>query len=300
MFFVFLCFFLLSNRIKCHDLLALKINNVEKQLESVTKKIQVLEKENYELRIKLCGPCKCKDDDRLINRYYCDCQNLQAKRDCREFYQFGVKVNGIYKVHQNILKIIQVYCDQAIDDGGWTIIKRRVDGSVGIFRDWKNYEKGFGPLQNEFWLGLDNIFTISLQGVYPRSNELRIDMKNLKGVYQHVKYKEFEIANENRQYLLHVGKYSGTATDELKINNGQRFTTFDNDNDVHSTANCGDAYKSDWWFKNCFTGNLNGIYHSGGKVTVAASGIPCGTKTPFSDYHENSLFFTEMKVRRNL
>lgn len=209
-------------------------------------------------------------------------------------------MNGIYKVHQNILKIIQVYCDQATDGGGWTVIQRRVDGSVDFFRDCKNYKKGFRPLQNEFWLGLDNIFTISSQGVYPRSNELRIDMKNLKGVYQHVKYKEFEIANENRQYLLHVGKYSGTATDELKINNGQRFTTFDNDNDVHSTANCGDAYKSGWWFKNCFTGNLNGIYHSGGKVTVTASGIHWGAKTPFSDYYENSLLFTEMKVRRNL
>ena len=58
--------------------------------------------------------------------------------------------------------------------------------------------------------------------------------------------------------------------------------------------------KSGWWFKNCFTGNLNGIYQSGGTVTVAASGIPCRTKTPFSDYYENSLLFTEMKVRRNL
>ena len=129
----------------------------------------------------VCSPCKCKDDDCLTNRYYCDCQSLQAKRDCREFYQFGIKVNGIYKVHQNILKIIQVYCDQATDDGAWTVIKRRVDGSVGFFRDWKNYKKGFGPL--EFWLGLDNIFTILSQGVYPRSNELRIDMKNIKGVY---------------------------------------------------------------------------------------------------------------------
>ena len=188
----------------------------------------------------VCGPCKCNDNDRLLNRYYCDCQNLPAKRDCREFYQFGIKVNGVYKVHQNILKIIQVYCDQATDGVGWTVIQRRVDGSVDFFRDWKNYKKGFGPLQNEFWLGLDNIFTISLQGVYPRGNELRIDMKNLNRIYKHAKCKGFEIANENRQYLLH----SGTATDELKTNNGQRFTTFDNDNDVHSTVNCGDAYKS--------------------------------------------------------
>ena len=128
------------------------------------KKVEALEKENHIFRVTIgsyveyckllpddvCGACQCKDDDRLLEKYYCDCQNLQAKRDCREFYQCGIKINGIYIVHQNILKIIQVYCDQKTDGRGWTVIQRRVDGSVNFFRDWINYKNGFGQLQNEF------------------------------------------------------------------------------------------------------------------------------------------------------
>ena len=97
-----------------------------------------------------------------------------------DFKQVGVKVNEIYKIHQNILKIIQVYCDQTTDGGVWTVIQRRIDGSLDFFRDWENYKKGFGNLQNEFWLGNENILTLTLQGLNLRGNELRIEMMNAK------------------------------------------------------------------------------------------------------------------------
>ena len=120
----------------------------------------------------ICNSCLCKDRSRILKKYYCHCQNFQAKRDCLEHKQVGIKVNGIYKIHQNILKIIQVYCDQTTGGGGWTIFQLRIDGSIDFFRDWEHYKKGFGNLQNEFWLGNENIFALTLQGLYPAGNKL--------------------------------------------------------------------------------------------------------------------------------
>ena len=208
---------------------------------------------------RCCGPCICKDDDRILKKYYCDCQNLQAKRDCLEYKQLGIKISGIYKIHQNISKIIQVYCDQDNDGGGWSMIQRRIDGSVSFSRDWNNYKLGFGQLQNEFWLGNENIFTLSYQGLYPRGNELRIDMKNAKGVMKYVKYSKFQVGNAGTNYMIHVDDHSGSASNELAYNNGMRFSTFDIDLDLHG-LHCGKEFNSCWWFKGCFTANLNGKF----------------------------------------
>ena len=112
---------------------------------------------------------------------------LGAQRDCLEFKLNGITVSGIYKIHQNILKIIQVYCDQTTDGGGWTVFQRRKDGSVNFFRDWENYKHGFGQLQNEFWLGNENIFTLVLQALYPRGSKLRIDITNNKQIKKYAK-----------------------------------------------------------------------------------------------------------------
>ena len=154
--------------------LSLKIQKLEEKNEYQQKEIKVLHQKtniNFE-HCKLqpddiCGPCLCRDDARVLKKYHCDCQNLQPKRDCLEHKQIGRKVDGVYKIHQNILKIIQVYCDQTTDGGGWTVFQRRTDGSANFFPDWEHYKLGFGRLQNEFWLGNENIFALTLQGLYP-------------------------------------------------------------------------------------------------------------------------------------
>ena len=234
---------------ECYSLSA---ENLEELKKEISLEIQKLQKENQQLKTEIkvlhqktninfeycklqpddiCGPCLCKDDARLLKKYYCDCQNLQAKRDCLEHKQVGVKVNGIYKIHQNILKIIQVYCDQTTNGGGWTVLQRRIDGSVDFFRDWEHYKQGFGNLQNEHWLGNENIFTLTLQGLYPRGNELRIDMMNAKKIKKSVRYANFHINNAVNKYALHVNGYTGTLTDQLRPHNGIKFSTFDLDND---------------------------------------------------------------------
>ena len=250
----------------------------------------------------ICGPCLCRDDERLLEKYYCDCQNLEAKRDCLEHKQVGVKVNGVYKIHQNILKIILVYCDQITDSGGWTVFQRRIEGSVDFFRDWEHYKQGFGNLQNEHWLGNENLFTLTLQGLYPRGNELRIDMMNAKKITKSVRYANFHITNAATKYTLHVNGYTGTLADALKYHNRHKFSTFDSDNDSLSTANCASTLFGGWRFKACHNNHLNGKYYSGGKMAVdihnknilAKSGIHWypGGFNRVSD----SLIFTEMKV----
>ena len=309
---------------ECYSLSA---KNLEELKKEISQEIQKLQKENQQLKNEInvlhqktninfeycklqpdniCGPCLCKDDARLLKKYYCDCQNLQAKRDCLEHKQVGRKVNGVYKIHQNILKIIQVYCDQTTDSGGWTVFQRRIDGSVDFFRDWEHYKQGFGNLQNEFWLGNENIFTLTLQGLYPRGNELRIDMINAKKVKKSVRYTNFHITNAASKYTLHVNGYTGTLADALKPHNRQKFSTFDSDNDSRSTANCASWLFGGWWFTDCHDSNLNGKYYSGGKMAIDYDSknilIYTGVQWLSNGFNgdSDSLVFTEMKVRRKL
>ena len=56
----------------------------------------------------------------------------------------------------------------------------------------------------------------------------------------------------------------GNATDKLSYHNGRKFSTKDQDNDV-SAVNCAahEGIKGAWWYSDCRTSNLNGVYRNG-------------------------------------
>ncbi|KAL7740838.1 hypothetical protein ACLKA6_013685 [Drosophila palustris] len=150
-----------------------------------------------------------------------------------------------------------VACDAETRGGGWTIILRRMDGSVDFNRTWNSYKKGFGDLEGEFFLGLDKIHALTSE----RNHELRVLLEDQDGIEVFENYETFAIGDEEEQYILHkVRNANGTAGDALKYHRGMKFSTFDRDNDIDE-ENCAAYYTGGWWYKKCHDSKLTGTYN---------------------------------------
>ncbi|KAJ6654663.1 hypothetical protein lerEdw1_006685 [Lerista edwardsae] len=206
-------------------------------------------------------------------------------QDCAQHLVNGDTLSGIYTISLNgdLSQRIQVFCDMTMDGGGWIVFQRRQNGLTDFFRKWADYRIGFGNLEDEFWLGLDNMHKITSQGRY----ELRIDMRDGQET-AYAYYDKFSIGDARSLYKLRIGDYNGTAGDSLTYHQGRPFSTKDRDNDV-AVTNCAMSYKGAWWYKNCHRTNLNGKYgesrHSQGINWYHWKG------------HEFSIPFVEMKMR---
>ena len=87
------------------------------------------------------------------------------------------------------------------------VFQRRQDGSVDFFRDWSDYEKGFGNVTSEHWLGNEKINRITVQGKY----EIRVDLADFNGSVAYATYDHFCLGDANNKYNLILGSYSGNA-----------------------------------------------------------------------------------------
>jgi len=212
-------------------------------------------------------------------------ENILFSTDCLDLLNSGHTQSGEYLVNPDGKGQIKVYCDMRTDGGGWTVFHRRQDGSVDFYRGWNDYKAGFGLLTAEFWLGNDKIHRLTAS----RPSSLRVELEDWNGAKVYAKYGKFNIGDEQAQYRLAVGSYSGTAGDSLAVHNNIAFSTKDRDNDRWSSNNCAVRYTGAWWYNACHSSNLNGQY--------------LGDKHDYRGarwYHFRrhlSLKFTEMKLR---
>ena len=258
----------------------------------------VLSSDGASIRMRLDSPTM---DDRGF--YICSAENKFGSksksihvdvmaRDCSDWKEDGHKKSGVYLINPDGGIPFNVYCDMTTDNGGWTLLQKRMDGSVDFYRTWIEYKNGFGNLQGEFWLGNDNIHRLTKGG----RMQLRFDLEDFDGRVAYAEYSTFSIENEDAQYKVHdIGSYSGTAGDSFLRGKGHlfRFTTKDKDYDTEPSKNCAQFYKGAWWYSNCHTSNLNGKYLKGPYKSIA-NGVCWSSFRGF--YY--SLKRTEIKIRQ--
>ncbi|GBM76014.1 Techylectin-5A [Araneus ventricosus] len=222
-----------------------------------------------------------------------DCSCPPKPMDCDEVMQCGHNRSGVFQIwprNRVMFGSVYVYCDMETSGGGWTVIQRRGDyrrPADFFLKTWHSYKNGFGDLRRDFWLGNDNIYALTNQKKY----YLRIDLTDYSNNSRYAFYDQFWLDGEHHHYKLHAYDYSGDAGDALsRTHDGQKFSTIDRDND-NSTYHCAQKHKGGWWFGDCHTSNLNGMYNS--EKVKSADGIIWSTWRGPSE----SLKMTEMKIR---
>lgn len=224
----------------------------------------------------------CPENDTAV----CDCSTIRTK---------GYTTSGVYRIYvvdQGKRHYATAYCDMSTASRGWTIFQRRKDGTVDFFRDWRDYEHGFGNPNGEYWLGNDFLHRLTSKGRY----RLRIDMEDFEGGSFEADYLTFNISSSADKYRLAISGFSENAKeDSLSFHNGCQFSTKDSDNDL-DTRNCAETYKGAWWYKNCHRSNLNGLYLRGNYSANASLTGWEGVRWGDFHYKWYSLKTTEMKV----
>ncbi|WP_165734439.1 fibrinogen-related domain-containing protein, partial [Polaribacter sp. 20A6] len=170
-------------------------------------------------------------------------QNINMPADCSDIYNSGQTVSGIYSIYPAGYIPVWVYCEmvsggKAEDNRAWTVFQRRMDGTVNFYRPWNQYKRGFGNVEGEYWLGLENMYQLTRKNKYM----LQVDLEDFTGRKGFALYSSFSVDSEAEGYKLHVSGFTdGGAGDSMTHHNGQKFTTFDKDQDANE-KNCAKVY----------------------------------------------------------
>uniref|UniRef100_A0A182Y0M0 Fibrinogen C-terminal domain-containing protein n=1 Tax=Anopheles stephensi TaxID=30069 RepID=A0A182Y0M0_ANOST len=174
---------------------------------------------------------------------------------------------GIYRLKLSANVSMDVLCDAEFDKGGWVVIQHRFNGTEEFYRNWTEYENGFGTLDEEFWLGNEKIYQLTAE----KPREIAFVMEDFEGNKGIARYASFKLGDKTEKYTLKsLGSFSGTAGDSLSRNVGSKFSTYDMDND-RSSSHCALLYVGGWWYDDCHLSNLNGKYMKGTSTVYAKS-----------------------------
>uniref|UniRef100_A0A8C5IK43 Angiopoietin like 3 n=1 Tax=Junco hyemalis TaxID=40217 RepID=A0A8C5IK43_JUNHY len=173
-----------------------------------------------------------------------------AAADCTALYHTGVQTSGVYTIQPNGSEAFNVYCETKFGTS-WTVIQKRVDGSLDFNQTWDAYTNGFGDLNEEFWLGLKKIYSITQQGNYL----LRIELQDWRGNRRHIEY-SFSLGGPSTNFTLQLARMSGSIPNALPEHARLRFSL----GNAAGGSSCPQSHPGGWWHSECEETNLNGNY----------------------------------------
>jgi len=158
-------------------------------------------------------------------------------------------------------------------------------GTKAFNRSWAEFKVGFNDSSGNYWLGNELLSQLTVNNGY----KLKFDLQSRSNTsnWYYAEYSTFRVLTEAYNYELQVAGYSGNAgQDSFGYHNGMMFSTYDRDNDLHSSALCAVWYGGGFWYKDCAYCSVNG---GNGEFNFYWSGLPGG------DYLQSSRMWLQCK-----
>ena len=115
--------------------------------------------------------------------------------NCAELFKSCRITSGVYTIKlDGAGPDFEVFCDHKTAGGGWTVVQKRLDGSVDFNHNWSVYKTSFGNPDGEFWLGLEKINRLTK---FP--SKLRVDLEDFDGRTFYAEYDMFAVATESKK-----------------------------------------------------------------------------------------------------
>ncbi|KAK7113418.1 microfibril-associated glycoprotein 4-like [Littorina saxatilis] len=201
------------------------------------------------------GLCVCapRFAGKPCTRYYNDCSDIKL---------YGGKLwvgDGVYNVSPPLASTpVQAYCRHISSTRTYLLDRRK--SNENFDRPFVDYRNGFGDLDSDHFIGLQNIYALTADRAY----EMRVNIKMINTDNTSIiEYQDFKITDEDSGYRLLFNKSLARPNDCLLPLHNAKFSAKDRDRDQSSTKDCAEIRKAGFWYHGdaCSACNPHGILH---------------------------------------
>jgi len=138
------------------------------------------------------------------------------------------------------------------------LIQQNINGSSFFNRSWSEFKVGFNDSHGNYWLGNELLSQLTVNNRY----KLKFDLQSRSNTsnWYYAEYSTFRVLTEAYNYELQVAGYSGNAGEDAfgtSSHNGRMFSTYDRNNDQHSSSHCAAYHGGGFWYGACSNCDVN-------------------------------------------